>query len=213
MIETLRPQLAELVPVVRRAVELEPAGLVRFRVTDRTVTAYVRLPFRVLVSRTIGTGTDLAPLDTSVSAAELLAWLDDDTSAPPAARDADWRESLPPVSGWQRLDRVPDDVVRGLVRSGATALKDAAAREGVPGAQPRAEVADALLDAVVLTVTNDAGRTARVALRTVSSLVRMGFVPRGSEVSVDVSGRWTRISGDYGSAYAQEPGGLALAST
>ena len=230
MIAGLRPHLAELVPVVRRVVGLDADAIVRLRADAATVSVYATLPFKVLVSRTVSRGpsapgsqspdpseatvqgaTALAStnVDLTVSARELLAWFENGGDEP-APRDAEWRGALPPQSGWRRLDRVPDDIVRPLIRSGALALKEAAVREGVPGAEPRAEVSDALLDSVVLTVSDDEGRTAAVQLRTVSSLVRMGFVPRGSSVAIDVTGRWTRVSGEYGAAYAEAPGGLEL---
>lgn len=211
MTAPLRPHLDELVPVVRRAVALDPDALVRLRAERGTLTLFAALPFRVLVSRTVQVHDDaLERVDATLRGADLLAWHDEAGAPEPVRRDADWRGTLPPVGGWSRLDRVPDSVVRELVRSGALALKDAAAREGVPGAQPRAEVADALLDAVVLTVTDDSGRaagtagaagTARVTLRTISALVRMGFVARGSQVAVDRAARWTRLAGTYGAAY------------
>jgi hypothetical protein len=211
VIDELRPHLAELAPVLRRAVGLDAGALARVRAGSHTVSVFAMLPFRVLVSRTIAVDADVA-VDTTLRAADLLGWLDDATAPLPRAQDEHWRGALPPRSGWHRLDAVPDAVVRDLVRTGALALKQAAEREGVPGAQPRAEVADALLDSVVLTVSDDAGTTARIDLRTLSSLVRMGFVPRGSDVTVDRSGRWTRVSGTYGSAYRTERGGLDLAS-
>jgi hypothetical protein len=110
-------------------------------------------------------------------------------------------------------------VIRPLVRQGALALKDAAAREGVPGAQPRAEVADALLDSVVLTVTGGpdarAGTgdaTAAVPLRALSALTRMAFLPRGGAAHVDVAGRWIRLAARNGSVHLERPGGgLTLA--
>jgi hypothetical protein len=76
----------------------------------------------------------------------------------------------------------------------------------VPGAQPRAEVADALLDAVVLTATDDAGTRAEVTLRAVSALTRMGFLPRGGAAHVDVAGRWVRLAAEYGSVFLERPG-------
>jgi len=210
-IARLRPYLAELTPVVRRSVALDDGSLARIRSASRTVSVFVTLPFRVLVSRTVAVDAYITT-DTTVRAADLLAWLDDPAAPVPEPHDEQWRGALPPRTGWQRLDEVPDEVVRNLVRTGALTLKSAAEREGVPGAQPRAEVADALLDSVVLTVSDHAGTTARIDLRTISSLVRMGFVPRGSHIAVDRAGRWTRISGEYGSAYAMERGGLDLAS-
>lgn len=209
MLAELRPHLSELVPVVRRAVALDADALVRVRASAATVSVYATLPFKVLVSRTVALDLKGVTGDVTVAGGELIAWFEQDASEP-TRRDADWRGALPPQSGWRRLDRVPDEVIRPLIRSGALALKEAAAREGVPGAEPRAEVSDALLDSVVLTVSDDDGNSAAIMLRTVSSLVRMGFVPRGSEVAIDTAGRWTRLSGEYGSAYAEAPGGLTL---
>lgn len=217
MLLELRPHLAELLPVIRRVAGLDGGAVVRIRAEGSTVSAYATLPFKVLVSRTVAVDAALPALDVAYGAADLLAWLEEDAPLP-AARDSDWRGALPPRTGWRRLDRVPDDVVRPLIRSGALALKEAAAREGVPGAEPRAAVSDALLDSVVLTVSDGTGAgaggagvgSAGVTLRVLSSLVRMGFVPRGSAVAVDVCGRWTRLSGEYGNAYAEAPGGLTL---
>lgn len=210
-----RSALTDLLPLLRRAVTLDPRTLVRLRLTggaqtqQSTATAVLRLPFDVLVSRTVRTRPRNDPLDTTVAAGEAVAWMtagsDSDGSPPPPARDVDWRDGLPPAAGWQRVDSVPDQVVRALVRSGALALKDAAAREGVPGAQPRAEVAGALLDSTVLTVHGDALEAA-VTLRALSALTRMGFLPRGGEAHVDVSGRWIRVVGEHGSVHLERPG-------
>jgi len=209
-----RDDLVELAPVLRRAVTLDAAGLARLRASEHQVSVLLRLPFGVLVARTLAVERGDEPFDATVQASDLLTWLDGDDSATPARRDAEWRTGLPPARGWQRIDTVPDEVVRGLVRAGAQALTDAADREGVPGAQPRTEVADALLDSVVLTVSADAGElSAPVTLRVLSALTRMGFLPRGSHVAVDTSGRWTRVAAEYGSVYAERPGrGLQLLS-
>lgn len=201
--------LHELAPVLRRAVALDHGSLVRIVSEPPTISALVRLPFGVLVSRTVRS-EQVEQVDSTVVAAELLAWLDGGRPDPPAACDDQWRTGLPPRAGWQRVDTVPDDVVRGLVRSGAQALKQAAEREGVPNAQPRAEVADALLDSVVLTVEGP-GTSAQVTLRSLGALTRMGFLTRDSHIAVDVAGRWTRIAAVYGSVYAERPGsGLGL---
>lgn len=138
-------------------------------------------------------------------ARDVLDWLDGITDESPPARDAEWRTSVPPGGGWVGIESVPDHVLRPLVRKGALALKDAAAREGVPGAQPRAEVADALLDSTVLTVSDD-DRSAEVTLRAVSALTRMGFLPRGGRARVDVAGRWIRLVAEYGTVYLERPG-------
>ena len=202
-----RSALAELAPVLRRGVSLDPGVLARLRLGTATAGVLVRLPFAVLVSRTVESPARATAADVAVGAADALRWIDGEHASPPEPRDHEWRSGLPPEDGWTRLETVPDDVLRPLVRQGALALKDAAAREGVPGAQPRAEVADALLDSVVLTVTRDtATPPAEVTLRTLSALTRMGFLPRGSSAHVDVRGRWIRVVGGYGTVFAERPG-------
>jgi hypothetical protein len=201
----MRSALIELAPVLRRSVALDPNGIARLRFAEQAATVLVRLPFDVLVSRTIGSGSDIR-LDITVGSAQLLSWLDGEREELPQARDAEWRSGLPPTSGWRHLDTVPDHVVRDLVRQGALALKDAALHEGVPNAQPRAEVADALLDSVVLTVSGVDESSAGVTLRALSALLRMGFLPRDSHIAVATAGRWTRVAAEYGSVHAERPG-------
>jgi hypothetical protein len=200
-----RDDVVELAPLLRRTVTLDASGLARLRRTGEQISALVRLPFAVLAARTVLLAEAADDLDTTVRSAELLAWLDGEADEPPTARDSEWRSGVPPTSGWQRIDRVPDTELRALVRSGALALKQAAERDGLPGAQPRAEVADALLDSVVLTVT-DGPRSAQINLRTLSAVTRLGFLPRDSYVAVDVAGRWLRLAAAYGSVYAERPG-------
>jgi len=199
--------LVELAPMLRRAVALDELSLARIVTGTATVTGLVRLPFDVLVGRTLSlpADADRHAGDYSVLASELLAWIDGD-DAEPAPRDADWRGGIPPTTGWKRVDTVPDDVIRRLVRSGARTLTDAAARDGVPGAQPRAEVAAALLDSVVLTVSSSSGERVELTLRLISAITRMGFLPQGSHLAVDIAGRWLRVAARYGSGYAERPG-------
>ncbi|HZZ96899.1 MAG TPA: hypothetical protein VFE19_07790 [Jatrophihabitantaceae bacterium] len=205
-----REDLVELAPMLRRAISLDRSALTRIRGEDDRISALVRLPFGVLAARTVTVTDPMPQIDTAMRAGELVAWLDGDRASAPEARDAEWRTGLPPTSGWQRIDTVPDADVRSVVRSGARALRDAAEREGLPGAQPRAEVADALLDAVVLTVT-ESTRTAEISLRTLSALTRLGFLPTGSHIAVDLAGRWIRVAAEYGSVYAERPGlGLSV---
>jgi hypothetical protein len=148
------------------------------------------------------------PLDVTLRAGDVVTWLEVDPGAArePERHDMWWRAGTPPTAGWRRIETVPDEVIRRLVRAGALALKDAAAREGVSGAQPRAEVADALLDSVVLTATDDGGASAELTLRAVSALTRMGFLKRGGHAFVDVAGRWVRLVGEYGTVYLERPG-------
>lgn len=197
-----RTELAELAPVLQRVAAVDPASLARVRVGEGRVAVLVRLPFNVLVARSVTIAGEVAePTDVTVRTDELLAWLDGHRADPPAPHDADWRWGSPPVTGWRRVDTVPGDVVRDLVRKGAQALDDAG-----PG-EHRQHIADALLDSVVLTVASDDATThAEVSLRTLSALTRMGFLPPDSHVAVDVAGRWTRVAAAYGSVYAERAG-------
>jgi hypothetical protein len=205
-------QLLDTAPLVRRAVGLDPRTLVRIRLNAGSVTSFVRLPFGVLVGRTVKAQWDGDEIDSVVTARELLAWLDGATAKPPASWDPLWRGPIPPGGGWRRVETIPDAVVRNLVRKGASALQEAAEREGVPGSQPRAEVADALLDSVVVTAQSGELR-AEVTLRTMSAVTRMGFMPAGSRAAIDLSGRWLRVAAEFGSVYAERRGsGLAVLS-
>jgi hypothetical protein len=204
-------ELADLTPLIRRAAALDPASLVRIRTQPAAAHALVRLPFGVLVGRRIP-GTFAIAHDATYATADLLGWLDEAASDPPQ-RDQAWRGGIPVESGWRRIETVPDDVIRGLVGQGARTLREAADREGSPGAQPRAEVTDALLDSIVLTVS-DASTEIEINLRLLSAVVRMGFLARDSHLAVDVAGRWVRLAASYGSAYAERPGlGLGLSGS
>jgi hypothetical protein len=206
-----RGSLTELAPVLRRALSLDPRSLARFRFVGESAAVLVRLPFGVLVSRRVRSAGRAEPLDVTVRADEALRWTDDPNSGVPERRDEEWRTGLPPAKGWRRLDTVPDNVIRPLVRGGAVALKDAAAAAGLPGARPRAEVADALLDSTVLTVRDEVGNRAEVSLRGLSALTRMGFLRRGGHAHVDIVGRWIRVVGEFGTVYLERPGhGLLL---
>ena len=210
----------DLASFLGRVVGLESAAVVRLRATGGRITGYVRLPFGVLVSRTVAGTAD--PPDVTVGAADLLHALDPSgtgtsgdrtvgadpvaTGVPwPARRDMDWRAALPPVADWQRLDAVPGDVIRALVRAGRDALR------AVP-AGSAAAAGESLLDHESLTVSG-AGRTAVLPLRVVGALTRMGFLGGDAEadlVVVSATGGWVRLAGAYGSAYQRTAPGLGL---
>lgn len=197
--------LSGIAPLARRVAALDPRSLVRVRIGGGVVAAYARVPFGVLVGRTVSVDWAGAGTECVVRAGELISWFEGQVDEPPAGRDLEWRGALPPASGWRRVETVPDGVVRDVIRKGAATFRQAAEREGVPGAQPRAEVADALLDSVVLSATQG-GLHAEVTLRVMSVLTRMGFLPRGSYVAVDVCGRWSRLAAEYGTVFAERPG-------
>lgn len=211
----LRAALGEFEPLLRRAADLDPQGLVRFQAGAALATATVRLPFKILVARTVALPTAAGNLviDTTVALAAALAWINDVTAPAPAARDAEWRWAVAPLRGWQRLDTVPEAVVRDVVRTGALAVRDTGARIGRPDAQPPAAAVDALLDSPVLTVSAAGHSDVELPLRALTAITRMGFVPRDSDVGVDVTGRWVRLAGRYGAGYIERPGaGLGLLS-
>jgi hypothetical protein len=205
-------ELTGLLPLARRVAALDRSCVLRIRLDADTVAGYARLPFGVLVGRTVQVSWSGSPIDCAAWSGDLVNWLDGDAGQPPVRRDLEWRGALPPVTGWRRVERVPSSIVRDVVRKGALTFREAAEREGVQlgrrGVQPRAEVADALLDSVVLTAVDGSAR-AEVSLRTVSALTRMGFLPEGSHVAIDLCGRWSRVAAEYGSVYAERPG-LAL---
>jgi hypothetical protein len=199
-------ETADLASFLGRVVALDPAAVARLRAVGDRVTAYVRLPFGVLVSRTVAGAAD--PPDVTVGAGDLLAVLDPAGAGPvvrwPRRRDVEWRAALPPAEGWRRLDSVPGDVVRALVRAGRDALR------AVP-AGAAAAAGESLLDHESLTVSG-AGRTAVLPLRVLGALTRMGFLGDGAEpVAVSAAGGWTRLAAPYGSAYQHTTSGLALA--
>ena len=65
---------ADLASFLGRVVALDPSALTRLRAGGGRVTAYVTLPFGVLVSRTVTGAAE--PVDVTVAAADLLAALD-----------------------------------------------------------------------------------------------------------------------------------------
>ncbi|SOD72835.1 hypothetical protein SAMN05892883_2164 [Jatrophihabitans sp. GAS493] len=225
---------AELAPMLRRAVSLNAGVNVRLQGRGNQLRALIWLPFDILVGRTVSVGASNAgaapEFDLTVGASELLDRLDAATDSVPGFsadeaisllpnRDAQWRAAAPPREGWRRVESVPGAVVRSLVAAGARALADAADREGIPGGQPRAEVTEALLDSVVLTLEENpttgqgatTALTAEVTLRMITAVTRMGFLPDDAQVAVDICGRWTRVTAPFGNSYRERsPLGISL---
>ena len=202
--------VGDAVAFLGRVVALDAGALVRLRGAGDRVTAYARLPFGVLVSRTVAGSVE--PVDATVAAAGLLVALDGPAAGVvglPPGRDVDWRVALPPATGWRRLDEVPGEVVRSLVRAGAATLR------AVP-AGAAATAGESLLDHESLTVSGD-GRTVALPLRVLTAVVRMGFLgepdpaARGGDVVVVSTARgWVRLAAAYGSAYQHSAPGLGL---
>jgi hypothetical protein len=194
-------QLRDFTPLAERAVSVDAASLIRFRRGPATVAGYVRLPYDVLAGRTLalqslGDGS----FDATVSAADFLRWVDD-PAVVPVAKDAHWLSALPPRAGWQRVELVPDSVIRDLIRSGASLAPDAASRRGQ----------EALLASVVLTATAP-GQRVEVPLGPLSALTRMGFLPRDAQAAVDVAPGWIRVATTLGSTFVSTGNALGMLS-
>ncbi|HEV2888125.1 MAG TPA: hypothetical protein VGX49_14530 [Jatrophihabitans sp.] len=204
MLDTLvsPAQLADFVPLAERAVSIEATSMIRFRAAEQTVAGFVRLPYEVLAGRTLA-AEPAGPFDTTVAAADFLRWAEQSGPVPPG-KDAHWLSALPPRRGWRRVDVVPDSVIRDLVRSGAALAAGTTSRQSQ----------ESLLASVVLTAASGHGSAPEVQVRlgALSALTRMGFLPRDSEVAIDVAPGWVRVAAAYGSTYVSDGNPLGLMS-
>jgi hypothetical protein len=191
-----------------RLTRLDPGAVVRLKGGGDHVTLWARLPWAVLVTRTVrGAG----PQDATVSAAELLAELGRGGGALPGRRDQQWRWPLPP-SGARVVETVPAAEVHRIAAAAAGALRTAST-EGVGGrAVGQRALRDALLDHVAIQVTHGESRV-EVPQRLIQAVVRMGFAGRSApatgevvpvqlgEVRVQAIGRWVGLAAPYGAAW------------
>jgi hypothetical protein len=207
-----RAEIADLGSFLERAVRLDAAVLVRLRAdpAGRTVSACLRLPFGVLVGRTVR-AVLTGGADQTVRAADLANQLA--TGGPeglilPERHDTRWRGPLPPMGGWRRLDSVPVRDLRRLVAAGVEAFQ--AATERIGGPPIARDAADALLDHEALTVS-DRRDTAVLPLRVCHAAWRMGFFGAADDAdcAVSIAGRWARIAAPFGSAY-RDPAEVTL---
>jgi len=180
-------QLSDFVPLAQRAVSVEANSMIRFRAAQHTVAGYVRLPYEVLAEQA-------GSFDITVAAVDFVRWAEQ--SGPvPAGKDAHWLSPLPPRAGWRRIEVVPDEVVRALVSAGAHLAASADSRQSQ----------ESLLASIVLIATPAPGTApqepVQVPLGPLSALTRMGFLPRDSQVAVDVSPGWIRVAAALGSTF------------
>lgn len=168
--------------------------MIRFRAAEKSVAGFVQLPYDVLAGRTLA-AEPAAAFDITVAAADFIDWAEQDGPVPPG-KDAHWLSALPPRHGWQRVEVVPDKVVRDLVRSGADLANSANTRQSQ----------ESLLASVVLTARSGHGSAPGVQVRlgALTALTRMGFVPRDSEVAIDTGRGWVRVAAAYGSTFVHE---------
>jgi hypothetical protein len=192
-----RTQVADFAPFAARCLDLDPQSVIRLHGVGSTVRGFVRLPYDVLAGRSIAVD-DGADFDVTVGTADFLNW-QGATSFEPARRDAEWLMPLPARTGWTRIETVAESEIRGIVRAGALTAR----AEVDPKRQ------QALMDATVLTVACEADKAIELRLATVSMLTKLGFLPRGAEVKIDVQTGWIRVAAPLGSTY-QERASLSL---
>jgi hypothetical protein len=221
-----RAQREDLAEFVGRAVRLDGGVVVRLRARPGgdgdpdAVEAWAPTPFDALVTRTAP--GHVTPGDVTVVGSDLLAALAvagrggrSDGSGGPATSvepgtpvDDRWRGPLPPLRPdrrWEVVGEVPGAELSGLAERGV-----AAARAGDPSGRPSA----ALLDQIVLTVTDDAsGTEVRVPMRCVFALSGMGFVGAGEPdqaVRVSSDGGWLRLDARGGAVVRRRRAQLPL---
>jgi hypothetical protein len=210
-----RAQREDLAEFVGRAVRLDPAVVVRLRARPGSdgdpaaVEAWAPTPFDALVSRTAP--GEVTPDDVTVVGSDLLAGLavaGSRSVEPGTPVDDRWRGPLPPLRPdrrWEVVGEVPAAELSGLAERGV-----AAARAGDPSGRPTA----ALLDQIVLTVTDDAsGAEVRVPMRCVFALSGMGFVGAGEPeqtVRVSTDGGWLRLDARGGAVVRRRRAQLPL---
>lgn len=199
--------------VMKRALVMDPGALVRLgAVGERSTDLFISTPLGCVASVRVpgqagGTGTVAYASD----ALETIVAFEPGQQTLDLGADMDlmWVGSPPPQQGFELIDTVPGDVVRGLHADMATENE---ANSGPMG------IARSLLEQQVLTVQRGNDATASVALegRTIAALGGLRLVPEPGEklrdydyVRVSASGSWIRVDALVGSVYAPRPGGLA----
>lgn len=199
--------------VMKRALVMDPGALVRLgAVGERSTDLFISTPLGCVASVRVpgqagGTGTVAYASD----ALEAIVAFEPGQQTLDLGADMDlmWVGSPPPQQGFELIDTVPGDVVRGLHADMATENE---ANSGPMG------IARSLLEQQVLTVQRGNDATASVALegRTIAALGGLRLVPEPGEklrdydyVRVSASGSWIRVDALVGSVYAPRPGGLA----
>lgn len=199
--------------VMKRALVMDPGALVRLSaVGERSTDLFISTPLGCVASVRVpgqagGTGTVAYASD----ALETIVAFEPGQQTLDLGADMDlmWVGSPPPQQGFELIDTVPGDVVRGLH---ADMAMENEANSGPMG------IARSLLEQQVLTVQRGNDATASVALegRTIAALGGLRLVPEPGEklrdydyVRVSASGSWIRVDALVGSVYAPRPGGLA----
>lgn len=207
--------------VVKRALVMDPGALVRLSaVGERSTDLFISTPLGCVASvrvpgQVVGAGSAHSGSGGTVAyasdALEAIVAFEPGQQALDLGADMDlmWVGSPPPQQGFELIDTVPGDVVRGLHADMATENE---ANSGPMG------IARSLLEQQVLTVQrgNDAAASVALEGRTIAALGGLRLVPEPGEklrdydyVRVSASGSWIRVDALVGSVYAPRPGGLA----
>ena len=209
--------------VMKRALVMDPGALVRLSaVGERSTDLFISTPLGCVASVRVPGQVGGAAANSSASAGAVayasealgaIVGFEPGQQTLDLGADVDlmWVGSLPPQQGFELIDTVPGDVLRGLHADMATENE---ANSGPMG------IARSLLEQQVLTVqrTESSDATASVALegRTIAALGGLRLVPEPGEklrdydyVRVSASGSWIRVDALVGSVYAPRPGGLA----
>lgn len=216
--------------VMKRALVMDPGALVRLSaVGERSTDLFISTPLGCVASVRVpgqvggagrahsGSGGTVAYASDALEA--IVAFEPGQQSLDLGAdMDLMWVGSPPPQQGFELIDTVPGDVVRGLHADMATENE---ANSGPMG------IARSLLEQQVLTVQrtdgaaegaegNDATVSVTLEGRTIAALGGLRLVPEpGAKlrdydyVRVSASGSWIRVDALVGSVYAPRPGGLA----
>ncbi len=209
---------------VGRAVRLDPAALVRLRVSaGGRVTAWATTPFDVLATRSVPGSLD--PDDLTTPATALLTALSvDRAAAVDPGTGGLWQGLLPPDDGWAAVDSVPAAELEGLTERGLALAREHAGPLGPPAS---------LLDQTVLTVRGEPGTSTppagggsgggprpttapvRVPLRCLFALSGMGFLGTSSDgrdetVRVSATATWLRLDARYGAVVRRRITALPL---
>lgn len=208
--------------VMKRALVMDPGALVRLSaVGERSTDLFISTPLGCVASvRVPGQAGGAGTVAYASDALEAIVAFEPGQQTLNLGADMDlmWVGSPPPQQGFELIDTVPGDVVRGLHADMATENE---ANSGPMG------IARSLLEQQVLTVQrtdgaaegaegNDATTSVALEGRTIAALGGLRLVPEPGEklrdydyVRVSASGSWIRVDALVGSVYAPRPGGLA----
>lgn len=192
----------DLLTLLGRLVRLD-AGPVRLQApAGGPGTTFWARPLGVLLRRDLG--GRLSVPDRTVDAEALMARVGSGAEVVlPAARDSDWRATLPPRTGWRLLDSVPTAALVGLVEQAARLVRAAA---------DPASAGDALLQRDAVTVSDEHDEIT-VGMRAVTVLHRLGLLTASTPdelVRVGVTGSWTRVAARHGTVYQRRGSVLGL---